>query len=257
MPSHSPTPEAACSAHPRCTDQGFLAHQDCCPHPESGYLGCCDNAPNDVALLQEQQQAKEAEEAMVTATAQMRSLIVAVSALFGLLVLVIWVRLVYLMFGGRRIKQALRNRLWRVIYCCRPQQLEAEKKIPPPEEPYEPPPFAARIEKLKLVYILMAGLDFMTDLWALLELDKKHRPWGVRAMGIALGTNLLVAVFGFFRVARKENLLNKVIVRKTMWEHTIITVISVTNLDTLNMLAWKARLDPNVSFVPPSSKTNF
>ena len=169
----------------------------------------------------------------------MRSLIVAVSALFGLLVLVIWVRLVHLIFGGRRIKQALRDLFWRVICCCRSRQ--AKTKTPPAEEPYAPPPFAARIKRIRLVYILLAGLDFMTDLWALPELDKEHHPWGVRAMGIAIGTNLLVATFGFFRVALKERLLNKELVRGHLWEHTILTIISATNLDSLNLLAWKAR----------------
>ena len=85
----------------------------------------------------------------------------------------------------------------------------------------------------------MNGLDFVTDLWALVGLDADHYAYGVTAMLVAIGVNFAAALLGFFRTAWAEQLLDAKIVKAHMWEHTVLTIICITNLDSLNLLAWK------------------
>ena len=80
----------------------------------------------------------------------------------------------------------------------------------------------------RLAFLLFAAVDFITDAFALLELDDRHLRWGIAAMVVALVVNFTFAVFGFFRVAWKRQLLENKVVRRRVWEHTAITVIAVT-----------------------------
>ena len=77
------------------------------------------------------------------------------------------------------------------------------------------------------------------DLWALTEFDETHRLWGVRFMFIAIGTNILAIAIGFLRIAQAKKLLNSDLVSQHVWEHAVIAAVSITNLDNLNLLAWK------------------
>ena len=63
--------------------------------------------------------------------------------------------------------------------------------------------------------------------------------WATRFIFFATSVNALLMVGGFFRVAKRDKLLAPELVGRHVWEHTIITVVAVSNLDTLNLLAWR------------------
>ena len=79
----------------------------------------------------------------------------------------------------------------------------------------------------------------MSDRLALTKLDPWHQTWASRFIFFATSVNALLMVGGFFRVAKRDKLFAPELVGRHVWEHTIITVVAVSNLDTLNLLAWR------------------
>ena len=99
--------------------------------------------------------------------------------------------------------------------------------------------FVEKVTLVRLFFLFLSGADFMTDLWALLELNSAHFYPGVYCIVASIAVNVLAMGFGFFRTAQREQLLDTTIVRAHLWEHTVITFLSTTNLDSMKLLAWK------------------
>ncbi len=75
-------------------------------------------------------------------------------------------------------------------------------------------------------------------------------------MLIAPAVNLLAMVFGFCRIARRDRLLDNEVVQKHVWEHALLAVLSITNLDTLNLLAWRSSRFNGFPIKPVESSRN-
>ena len=165
------------------------------------------------------------------------SIIAVVSAAFGVLVLAVFGRLVVLRVGRAAIKRAaLRFALCR---CRRSSARRGGAGAAPDADTYVAPVFASRIPKKRLAFLLLSGCDLITDLAALTALDADHLPWGYGAMAAALTTNLLIMKCVVFRIASARRLLDAKSVRHHLWEHAILTLVGVSNLDTLNLLHWR------------------
>ena len=233
-----------------CGDgKGCAIDLDCVSKSCGVYKRCTSAA--DAAAAQAKRAAADAATAAAQARAQdeeglakkdehLTNAVTAVSLVYGALVAMLLARLTQLRFGA-----ALGRACHALLCCCTDagatttaagtkggsqRRLSAEA---------EPEGYVGRLTASRLALLVVAAGDFVTDLWALTEFDDTHRRWGVACMWIAAAANTLAMVLGFFRPARRDALLDAALVRKHVREHALVVCASATNLDNLNLLAWR------------------